>query len=242
MTCSVAPGFLSAYTKIVRFSPRFVLVNKLRQPIRLWQDSSLLHPSYEFVIPEGTIEKRVPPRWQFKNTVQNQSTQGSQDPLLLVNQYENLFGRPATIDESQMSDMPSATTAHRLALYIASVRKSEFCPFHLPDSRGDPQLRIDLGGSWNLTASFGADAIGENTFHVTRALDLRLLDHVTTRASPQYTITLPPPGEDGQWDGELGVPVGSSRWDTPDPSVESMIEPRRTPRSPRSPRSQSTNK
>jgi hypothetical protein len=207
VTCTVAPGFLAAYTKIVRFSPRFVLVNKLRQPIRLWQDSSMLHPAYEFVIPEGTIEKRVQPRWRFKNDKLDESTPVSQDPSLYVNQYENLYGRPATIDESQMTDMPSVTTAHRLALYIASVRGSEFCPFHLPDSRGDRQLRVDLGGSWNLSSSFGADAIGENTFHVTRALDLRLLDHVTTRASPQYTVSLPPPGEDidEQWDGELGV-------------------------------------
>ena len=45
VTISVAPGKLCEFTKIVRFSPRFVLVNKLSRPIRLWQDSSLVHPS-----------------------------------------------------------------------------------------------------------------------------------------------------------------------------------------------------
>jgi len=43
---SVAPGRLGQYTKIVRFSPRYVLVNKLPSTISLWQDSSLLHNSF----------------------------------------------------------------------------------------------------------------------------------------------------------------------------------------------------
>ena len=46
LSISVAPGRLGQYTKIVRFSPRYVIVNMLPYPITLRQDSSLLHNSY----------------------------------------------------------------------------------------------------------------------------------------------------------------------------------------------------
>ena len=42
---------------------------------------------------------------------------------------------------------------------------------------------------------------------ISRATDLRMLTHVSTRAAPKYKITLPPPADDGiiDWDGELGA-------------------------------------
>ena len=46
LSISVAPGRLSQYTKIVRFSPRYVFVNKLPKAVSLWQDSSLLHNDF----------------------------------------------------------------------------------------------------------------------------------------------------------------------------------------------------
>ena len=45
VTISLAPHPLSKYTKFIRFSPRYAIINKLKRPIRLWQDSSSLHPS-----------------------------------------------------------------------------------------------------------------------------------------------------------------------------------------------------
>lgn len=200
VTLSVAPGFLSGYTKIVRFAPRFVLVNHLERPIRIWQDSSLLHPMYDDR-PIASSELKGS-KWHFAHE-HNHSDE--------VNQYDNLFGRSAALPVGGVTRMIAGTTAHKSALYIGTVGKSGVVPgifpFHLPDTRSDRQLRIDFGGSWNLTSSFSADATGEYTFKITRAVDLRFLSHVKTRASPQYNVILPP--EDGDdrdpWDGELGV-------------------------------------
>lgn len=44
---------------------------------------------------------------------------------------------------------------------------------------------------------------GEHHLSLTRALDLRLLPKVSTRAAPVYTVTIPSPGK--EWDGELGT-------------------------------------
>jgi hypothetical protein len=196
VTLGVAPSFLSGYTKLVRFAPRFVLVNHLERPIRIWQDSSLLHAMYEDRSAPGSELKGS--KWHFK----------SEDDLSdVVNQYDNLFGRSAVLLEDSGVGMTGGATAHKAALYIATAGKSDILPFHLPDTRSDRQLRIDLGGSWNLTSSFSADATGEYTFKITRAIDLRMLSHVTTRASPLYKVVLPPEhGDDSDpWDGELGV-------------------------------------
>ena len=56
LSISVAPGRLSQYTKIVRLSPRFIMVNKLPDAIpkapsvSLWQDSSLLHNDFSSTV------------------------------------------------------------------------------------------------------------------------------------------------------------------------------------------------
>lgn len=198
MTLSVAPGLLSGYTKIVRFAPRFVLVNYLERPVRIWQDSSLLHPLYEGLDRPSATSDSKRSKWHFKD---------EDDPTDAVNQYEYLFGRSATLDERNIDGITAGTTASKSALYIATAGKSAVIPFHLPDTRGERQLRIDLGGSWNLSSSFSADATGDNLFKITRAVDSRLLSHVTTRASPQYRVILPPQDSDDidSWDGELGV-------------------------------------
>ena len=198
VTVSVAPGILSSHTKVVRITPRYILVNQVEMPIRLWQDSSLLHP----VIRDGgnPILQRgaTGAKWQFARP--GSSRDGSR-----VNQYEVLYGRTAIIqDQTVGGGLNASTTANESALYIASIGSGNLVPFHLPDTRGERQLRIDLGGSWNLTSSFNADVTGEHTLKVRKALDLRLLRHVNTRASPHYRVTLPP--TDGvEWDGELGV-------------------------------------
>lgn len=195
VTISVAPGFLSGYTKIIRFTPRYILVNRLSQPIRIWQDSSLLHSVLEDRATQSTTRKDVP-NWHFRTQ--------SEQRLDKENKYEILFGRPAVVEETILEGAPLGTTAHKLALYIATVGQDELVPFHLPDTRGDRQFRIDLGGSWNLSPSFDADVTGEHTLRVRKALDLRLLRHVNTRASPHYKVAFPP--EDGSdWAGELGV-------------------------------------
>lgn len=198
MTLSVAPGLLSGYTKIVRFTPRFVLVNYLERPVRIWQDSSLFHPLYEGLDRPSASSDQKRAKWHFRD---------ENDPDDVVNQYEYLFGRSAAVDESSADGITAGTTASKSALYICTAGTSDVVPFHLPDTRGERQLRIDLGGSWNLSSSFSADATGDNFFKISRAVDSRLLSHVTTRASPQYRVALPPQVDDDiePWDGELGV-------------------------------------
>lgn len=192
---TLAPGFLSGYTKIVRFLPKYVVVNTLPMPVRVWQDSSTFRPpsanqtaSADFVAKER--------KWRFRNERTRESRK--------VNQYEALWGRETILDERSREGIAVGTTAHESALYVTTVGSSEFVPFNLPDSRGERQLRIGLGGPWNLAASISAEIPGEHTLKITRALDLRLLRHAATRASPQYEVTLPPPGE-STFTGELGL-------------------------------------
>ena len=196
VTISVAPGFLSGYTKIVRFTPRFVLVNQLEKPIRLWQDSSLLHTVYDDRSTQQSDLKgqSIKEKWHVRS---------DDDGIDKVSQYEVLFGRSAILN--QVDGISLGTAAHHSAQYIATVRSRSLAPFHLPDTRGDRQLRIDVGENWNLSPSFNADVTGEHTLRIQKAMDLRLLQHVNTRASPHYKVILPPPDGDLEWDGELGV-------------------------------------
>jgi C2 domain/SHR-binding domain of vacuolar-sorting associated protein 13 len=209
-TVNVAPGILGGYTKIVRFFPRYVVFNRLERPVRLWQDSSVVRPVSEDRMSssnpmEITRESR---KWRYSFEDKHFDDK--------INQYEGLFGRTATIDDRvellyghqrRIQPIPEGTMAHRAAFYIASVGPSELVPFVLPDTRAERQLRIDFGGPWNMTASVASDFPGEHVLSVTRATDLRMLNHVATRAAPKYKIILPPPDEAGlsAWDGELGV-------------------------------------
>ena len=104
------------------------------------------------------------------------------------------------VGSASMSD----TTACGDACYVATVHPSEAISFHLPDTRIDRLLRIEYGSSWNLSPSIPADITGEYHLSVDRAMDLRLLNHVSNRAAPVYTVTVPP-SPDREWDGELGA-------------------------------------
>ena len=208
---NVAPGFLSAYTKIVRFLPRYVVFNRLDRPIRLWQDSSVFRPVSEdrAATASDTLESSKDSRkWRYDFEDKHHHEK--------ISQYEQLYGRPGTIDDRKdslkqkamrVNPIPDGTTAHRSALYVTSMLPSELAPFILPDSRAERQLRVDLGGIFNVTSSFASNLPGEHTLKVSRATDARLLKHVSTRAAPKYKIVLPPPGDAaiGDWDGELGV-------------------------------------
>jgi hypothetical protein len=192
---TLAPGFLSGYTKIVRFLPKYVVVNTLPVPVRVWQDSSIFRPpSADQTASTDLVQKER--KWRSRHERTRESRK--------VNQYEALWGRETILDERSVEGIAVGTTAHESALYVTTVGSSELVPFNLPDSRGERQLRIGLGGPWNLAASISAEIPGEHTLKITRALDLRLLRHVATRASPQYEVTLPPPGE-STFTGELGV-------------------------------------
>eukprot|EP00934_Nitzschia_sp_Nitz4_P002078 Nitzschia sp. Nitz4//scaffold140_size61219//29533//49080//NITZ4_006440-RA/size61219-augustus-gene-0.64-mRNA-1//-1//CDS//3329536227//2078//frame0 len=199
---NVAPGFLASYTKIVRFLPRYIMYNRLELPIRLWQDSSVFRAVNEdrmatVGVDEPAMESR---KWRFEFEDKSHNEK--------INQYEMLYGRTTTIKDHTISGrIPQGTTAHRSAQYITSVGASEMVPFMLPDTRAERQLRVDLGGIWNMTSSFASDLPGEHTLKVSRATDISQLNHVSTRAAPKYKIVLPPPRDSatGEWDGELGV-------------------------------------
>lgn len=208
---NVAPGFLSPYTKIVRFLPRYVVFNRLERPIRLWQDSSVFRPVNEdrgAAATETLQSSKLSRKWRYDFEESNHHGK--------INQYESLFGKPVTIDDRKCNKasvirgaetINEGTTAHKSAQYIASVGPSELAPFSLPDSRAERQFRVDLGGLWNVTSSFASELPGEHNLNIARATDLSLLKHVSTRAAPKYKIVLPPPddGTIGEWDGELGV-------------------------------------
>jgi C2 domain/SHR-binding domain of vacuolar-sorting associated protein 13/PDZ domain len=200
---NVAPGFMSSYTKIVRFVPRYMIFNRLERPVRLWQDSSVFRPVTEeqtgFEATEMNKETR---KWRYY--YEEKQNEGR------VNQYESIFGRQSTIEDSGSEpscSIATGTMAHPSALYIRTVSPNELTPFLLPDTRAERQLRIDLGGIWNMSPSFSSDMPGEHILKVSRATDLRMLKHVSTRAAPRYNIVLPPPENLGavHWDGELGV-------------------------------------
>eukprot|EP00980_Cylindrotheca_fusiformis_P021402 scaffold8259_cov143-Cylindrotheca_fusiformis.AAC.20 len=208
---NVAPGFLSAYTKIVRFLPRYVVFNRLERPIRLWQDSSVFRPVNEdraAAATETLQSSKISRKWRYNfEEVHHQEK---------INQYEALFGRPVVLDDGKgnrtaavrgTDTIAEGTTAHKSAQYILSVGPSELAPFLLPDTRAERQLRVDLGGTWNVTSSFASELPGEHNLKITEATDISLLKHVSTRAAPKYKIVLPPPDDAsiGEWDGELGV-------------------------------------
>eukprot|EP00985_Skeletonema_marinoi_P012126 scaffold5803_cov164-Skeletonema_marinoi.AAC.2 len=188
VSVSVAPGRLSNYTKIVRICPQYVVVNQLSQPIRLWQDNSLLHPNQVAERSDVPFESR---KWIYVDG----SEQG------VINQYEPLFGEPTVIDSSE--ERGAQTTAHHSACYIATIRPSELIDFHLPDTRLERLLRVEIGSGWNLSSSFPSDTPGQHVLSMDRARDIQTLPHVSTRAAPYFNVVLPPP--DGEWDGELGV-------------------------------------
>ena len=175
---NVAPGLLSGYTKIVRFLPRYVIVSDLPYPVRLWQDSSIFRPSLADNSAATPSKER---KWRITRGQHRRSARK-------VNQYESLFGRETTLDERSVVNIPSGTRAHPSALYVTTIGQKEVIPFNLPDSRGERQLRLGLGGQWNLTASISADVPGEHTLKVSRAVDLKIIPHISTRASPEYEI------------------------------------------------------
>lgn len=208
---TVAPGELSKYTKIVRICPRYVLINQLSRPIRLWQDSSLVHPSKVLDAtkdaPAGMNEHS-----NWKICYSEQCSADEENDLL--SQYNFLFGDPTVLDYGQK--MPCSTVAHKSALYITTAGTNEPIPFHLPDTRADRELRIDLGPNWNLSASFPADIISDYTLNITRVVDLRVLKHVDNRGSSKYKVELPPGDILGLdmdlWDGELGIWFENIQW------------------------------
>lgn len=190
---TVAPDFLSSYTKIVRFLPRYVIVNCLPYPVRIWQDNSIFQPL--LADHTGTQDKIT--KWRYSKG------EGKRSPSK-INQYEALWGRETRLDEREVGRMPNGTAAHGSELYITTVFPAEFIPFSLPDSRDERQLRVDLGNPWSLTASISADIPGDHALKIKRAVDLRVLPHVSTRSNPQYEVRLPPSGGN-IFDGELGV-------------------------------------
>lgn len=121
----------------------------------------------------------------------------------LTNEYRALFGEQILVDSSRNSDLFAETTAHHAACYITTIHPSELVSFHLPDTRIDRLLRFEYGTHWNLSCSIPADVTGEYFLTITRAMDLRILPHVSTRAAPVYTVNLPSP--DKAWNGELGA-------------------------------------
>ena len=207
-TVNVAPGFLSGYTKIVRLSPRYAIYNRLERPIRLWQDSStgrsVSEDRADTTNQLGVMNDSRRWRYEFEDKHHGQK----------ISQYESVFGRHSILtgelpehNGQPTASMPKRTLAHRSALYISSVGPSQLTPFFLPDTRSDSQLRIDVGGPWNLTPSFASSIPGEYVLPISRATDIRMLNHVSTRDAPKYKIVLPPPrNEDTHgWDGELGA-------------------------------------
>ncbi len=232
VSVSIAPGRLSNYTKIVRICPRYIIVNQLSRPIvryalyhnqidlkmahtspmvfqcfillrqRLWQDNSILHPNSP--VENSSSDVTESHKWVFAD---------SQARLHgIINQYELLFGSPTRIRREEEIGMDSHTTAHRDACYIATVRPSELVAFHLPDTRLERSLRIDLGPFWYMSPSFAADIPGEYHLTMNPARDLRMLQPVSSRGAPVYVVKIPSTDQTYKWQGDLGVWFETEPW------------------------------
>ena len=123
-TVNVAPGFLSGYTKIVRFSPRYAIYNRLERPIRLWQDSSTARSLTEDRSDAQLGSTKDSRRWRYEFEEKRHGEK--------ISQYECLFGRHSVIndDVSEWNGLleipiPEGTSAHRSAFYISSVGPSQ---------------------------------------------------------------------------------------------------------------------
>lgn len=211
-----APGHLSGYTKIVRILPRYIAVNQLSYPVRLWQDNSSFRPPAAELVES---KEHGSGKWRLA------TGRSSRNEYKKVGQYESLMGREVNIsvDEQHGGLVPTGTVARDTALYMSSLPSNTWRPFNLPDSRGDRQIRVGQGASWNLTSSISADVPGENTLRVSRSTDLRLLKHVSTRTSPQYNVILPPPG-DSTFDDELGIWF-ETEWGTDRSLIVKAVKP-----------------
>ncbi|GAX12581.1 hypothetical protein FisN_13Lh037 [Fistulifera solaris] len=183
----LAPGILSSYTRIVRILPRYVFVNMLGCPVRLWQDNSIFHP-----LSSLSAGAQGETKWRLKQSSSEKN-----------NIYENLWGKEAVLDNDLKGKMPLVTTASQSATYIKTLDSSDLAPFVLPDTRGDRVIRFDFGVSYRLTASVSVDVEGESVLPIKRYVDLKTIRHITTRASPEYQVNLAPNVQG--FTGELGV-------------------------------------
>lgn len=216
VSISIAPGRLSKYTKIVRICPRYIMVNQLHNPIvsaqrrypwlyasvpqyimqRLWQDNSATHHNLAL---DHSAQSAVSTKWRFVDVTPSEAHHLREG---VINEYELLFGRPTPIS-SQTCTLETQTTAHREASFVANINPNECRPFHLPDTRIDRLLRLDIGPSWHLSPSFSADITGQVVLPMSGARDLRLLPHVNSRGSAYYSVVFPPPSNEVDWNGEL---------------------------------------
>ena len=197
---TVAPGYLSNYTTLVRFLPRYAIVNNLPYQIRLWQDSSIFRP---YSTQSNSWETAT--KWRYGRQKQAK-----------VNQYELLWGRQAVLDDRAMSSDSVGTSANGSALFIGTVFPNEILPFCLPDSRSERQLRVDVGNPWSLSGSISADNHGDFILSINRTSDLKATPHVSTRFNPHYELRLPPHGSEF-FDGELGI------WFEPDYGIDRCL-------------------
>lgn len=179
MSISIAPGRLSKYTKIVRICPRYIMVNQLHNPIvsaqrdthahgsvflnisckRLWQDNSVTHHNLAL---DHSAQSTASTKWRFVDAAPSEG---------VINEYELLFGMPTPIS-SQACTLEPQTTAHHEASFVANINPDECRPFHLPDTRIDRLLRLDIGPSWYLSPSFSADITGQVVLPMSGARDL----------------------------------------------------------------------
>lgn len=172
--------------------------NQLERPIRLWQDSSISHRSFV--------------------------TEESEAPITLddhLAQFEYLFGKSKldnleeTNINSEIGDLnmiSTGTLVHPSANFIATLSPSGVVPFFLPDTTSERHLRIDYGPTWHPTASFPIDsASGSYSLKVACVREPSSLEHVVTRAAPEYDVVLPPnpgPGRQLLWDAaERGIGI-----------------------------------
>lgn len=181
---TVAPGFLSNYTKVIRLLPRYIVVSRLPYPVRIWQDSSIY----------ASVNSQESSIGQFRRTSISNSKQ-----------YESIWGN----DEGLFSErdnriISKESLASSSARHITTVMANGILPFAVPDSRNERHLRVDRGSPWDLSPSFPCDAAGEHMLKMTPAFDLTVVPHVDTRASPRYEVRLPPIGDEN-FKGDLGA-------------------------------------
>jgi hypothetical protein len=115
LTMVVQKPLFSGKTSVIRFLPRYLVVNKLPYPVRILQDNSLFRHS-----DDGTR----PAKWPLINA---RST-GTAEP----SPYQSLWGTDQKEAGVRTSKMNKISSSRRPAAYVTTVNPSEIVPFFLP--------------------------------------------------------------------------------------------------------------
>jgi SHR-binding domain of vacuolar-sorting associated protein 13 len=120
LTMVLQKPLFSGKTKVIRFLPRYLVVNKLPYPVRIYQDSSL-----DRGVPESN-HSAVGTRMAKWRQISSRRSIESAEP----SQYQSLWGVDKKVAGKNKIHRSSA--CRRPAAFVTTVQPSEILPFFLP--------------------------------------------------------------------------------------------------------------